>query len=48
MFAHSFLEHTKRSEIPTFEDLLKDKFFANESQVFSFDALLTQSEILYT
>lgn len=48
VFAHSFLEHTKRSEIPAFEGLLKDKFFSNQSQIFSFDALLTQSEILNT
>jgi len=48
VFAHRFLEHTKKSEIPAFEELLKDKFFANDSQIFSFDALLTQSEILNT
>lgn len=48
VFAHSFLEHTKKSEIPAFEGLLKDNFFSNESQIFSFDALLTQSEILNT
>jgi predicted transposase YbfD/YdcC len=48
VFAHSFLQHTKKSEIPAFEGLLKDKFFASESQIFSFDALLTQSEILNT
>lgn len=48
VFAHSFLEHTKKSEIPAFEALLKDNFFVNGSQIFSFDALLTQSEILNT
>jgi len=48
VFAHSFLEHTKKSEIPAFEGLLKDNFFSSESQIFSFDALLTQSEILNT
>ena len=46
VFAHKLLEHTKKSEIPAFEGLLKDNFFANDSQIFSFDALLTQSEIL--
>jgi len=48
VFAHKFLDHTKKSEIPAFTELLKDKFFSSESQVFSFDALLTQYEILNT
>lgn len=48
VFAHSFLKHTKKSEIPAFEGLLKDNFFTDKNQVFSFDALLTQSEILNT
>jgi len=48
VFAHKFLDHTKKSEIPAFTELLKDKFFTSESQVFSFDALLTQYEILNT
>jgi len=48
VFAHKFLDHTKKSEIPAFTQLLKDKFFTNESQIFSFDALLTQHEILNT
>ncbi len=46
VFAHKFLDHTKKSEIPAFTELLKDKFFTSESQIFSFDALLTQYEIL--
>jgi predicted transposase YbfD/YdcC len=48
VFAHKFLDHTKKSEIPAFTELLKDKFFTSESQIFSFDALLTQYEILNT
>jgi len=48
VFAHKFLDHTKKSEIPAFTELLKDKFFTSESQLFSFDALLTQYEILNT
>jgi hypothetical protein len=48
VFAHKFLDHTKKSEIPAFIELLKDKFFTCESQIFSFDALLTQHEILNT
>ena len=46
VFAHKFLDHTKKSEIPAFTELLKDKLFTSESQLFSFDALLTQHEIL--
>jgi len=48
VFAHKFLDHTKKSEIPAFTELLKDNFFTSESQLFSFDALLTQHEILNT
>lgn len=48
VFAHQFLDHTKKSEIPAFTELLKDNFFSNDTQVFSFDALLTQHEILNT
>jgi len=48
VFAHKFLDHTKKSEIPAFTELLKDGLFTSESQIFSFDALLTQYEILNT
>lgn len=48
VFAHKFLDHTKKSEIPAFTDLLKENYFSNDSQIFSFDALLTQHEILNT
>jgi len=48
VFAHKFLDHTKKSEIPAFIELLKENYFSNDSQIFSFDALLTQHEILNT
>jgi len=48
VFAHKFLDHTKKSEIPAFTELIEDKLFTLESQIFSFDALLTQYEILNT
>ena len=47
-FAHVLLGKTKKSEIPAFEELLSDKLFSSDGQVFTFDALLTQSEILNT
>lgn len=46
VFAHKFLDHTKKSEIPAFTELLKENYFSNDVQIFSFDALLTQHEIL--
>jgi len=46
VFAHKFLDHTKKSEIPAFTELLKENYFSKDSQIFSFDALLTQYEIL--
>jgi predicted transposase YbfD/YdcC len=46
VFAHKFLDHTKKSEIPAFTELLKENYFSKDKQVFSFDALLTQHEIL--
>jgi predicted transposase YbfD/YdcC len=46
--AHKFMEKGKLSEIPAFEELLADERFAKEGQIFSFDALLTQVEILNT
>jgi len=46
VFAHKFLDHTKKSEIPAFTELLKENYFSKYKQVFSFDALLTQHEIL--
>jgi DDE_Tnp_1-associated/Transposase DDE domain len=46
VIAHKFLEKGKLSEIPAFKELLDDKLFSKEAQVFSFDALLTQVELL--
>jgi predicted transposase YbfD/YdcC len=43
---HKFLDQDKQSEIPAFKELLKENFFSDDSQIFSFDALLTQVEIL--
>jgi len=47
VFAHKFLNKKKSSEITALKEVLKDNdIFSEESQIFSFDALLTQSEIL--
>jgi len=47
VFAHKFLNKDKRSEITALKEILHDNdIFSEESQIFSFDALLTQSEIL--
>jgi len=46
VFAHKFIDHNKKSEIPAFTELLKENYFSKDSQIFSFDALLTQYEIL--
>lgn len=48
VFAHKFLDKNKRSEIKALQEVLEDKLFSSEGQIFSFDALLTQSEILNT
>jgi len=46
--AHKFMEKGKLSEIPAFKELLQDKRFTKDKQIFSFDALLTQVELLNT
>jgi predicted transposase YbfD/YdcC len=46
--AHKFLEKGKLSEIPAFEEILKDTFFDDGGQIFTFDALLTQVDIIDT
>lgn len=46
VLAHKFLERGKLSEIPAFTEILKDKFFDDGGQIFTFDALLTQVDIL--
>lgn len=46
--AHKFMDKFKRSEIPAFYEALNDDSFTftDEPQIFSFDALLTQTKIL--
>jgi predicted transposase YbfD/YdcC len=44
--AHKFMEKGKLSEIPAFRELLEDKRFCKGNQIFSFDALLTQVDLL--
>ena len=44
--AHKFMEKGKLSEIPAFRELLEDEKFAKEGQIFSFDALMTQVDLL--
>jgi hypothetical protein len=48
VFAHKFLNKDKKSEIKAFQEMLDDGFFTQEGQIFSFDALLTQANILNT
>lgn len=49
VFAHTFLDQNKKSEITALNKILQeDTLFSEEGQIFSFDALLTQSQILGT
>lgn len=48
VIGHKFLKKGKLSEIPAFKEVLNDGSFCTEGQIFSFDALLTQSDILNT
>jgi len=49
VFAHKFLDKNKSSEITALKEVLSDNdIFSDAQQIFSFDALLTQSEILNT
>lgn len=48
VIGHKFIENGKSHEIPAFEEILKDKSFCNEGQIFTFDALMTQVNILNT
>jgi len=48
VIGHKFIENGKSHEIPAFKEILKDKSFCNEGQIFTFDALMTQVEILNT
>ena len=46
--AHKFMERGKLSEIPAFRELLEDERFCKGNQIFSFDALMTQVDLLNT
>ena len=48
VMGHKFIENDKSHEIPAFTEVLKDKSFCNDGQVFTFDALMTQVDILNT
>lgn len=48
VMGHKFIENDKSHEIPALMEILKDKSFCNEGQIFTFDALMTQVEILNT
>ena len=48
VIGHKFLERGKLSEIPAFQELLDDNSFSKKGQIFSFDALLTQVDLLNT
>jgi len=49
VFAHKFLDKNKSSEITALKEVLNDNdIFSIEKQIFSFDALLTQTDILNT
>ena len=48
VFAHKFLDKNKSSEITALKEVLNDNIFSDEQQIFSFDALLTQFDILNT
>jgi len=49
VFAHKFLDKNKSSEITALKEVLQENdMFSLEQQIFSFDALLTQSDILNT
>ena len=43
---HKFMEKSKLSEIPAFNEILKDKTFSNAGQIYTMDALHTQTETL--
>lgn len=46
VLGHRLIGTDKKSEIPLFKEELESSGFSQEAQIFSFDALLTQSEIL--
>jgi len=48
VLGHKFMEKGKLSEIPAFNEILKDKTFSNEGQIYTTDALHTQTNTLNT
>ena len=46
VFAHKFLNKNKKSEIKALQEVFKEDIFSDEGQIFSFDALHTQTDIL--
>ena len=48
VMGHKFIENGKSHEIPSFTEILKDKSFCDDGQIFTFDALMTQVDILNT
>jgi hypothetical protein len=48
VLGHKFMEKGKLSEIPAFNEILKDKLFSNSGQIYTMDALHTQTIALNT
>ncbi len=48
LLGHQFMEKSKLSEIPAFQNILDDKTFSKSGQIYTMDALHTQVEILNT
>ena len=48
VLGHKFMGKGKLSEIPAFNEILKDKTFSNTGQIYTMDALHTQTESLNT
>ncbi len=48
VLGHKFMEKGKLSEIPALNEILKDKTFSNSGQIYTMDALHTQTETLNT
>lgn len=45
---HKFMQKNKLSEIPSLQEILKDKQFSNTGQIYTMDALHTQKDTLNT
>ena len=48
VLGHKFMEKGKLSEIPALQEILDDKIFSNDGQIYTMDALHTQIESLNT